>query len=129
MHEPQTACIAKGKAHKDYEFCTKVCVVKGRKIGVISSVKRFSGNPHDRNTLEESLAQSERVRKYIRGTRPKIAVSDRGFIGKTEVDGTQILLLKNRKESSRYKQEVPKKRFITRAAIEPTISHLKRYHA
>jgi IS5 family transposase len=27
LHEPQAACIAKGKAHKAYEFGSKVCVV------------------------------------------------------------------------------------------------------
>ena len=129
LHEPQTACIAKGKAHKAYEFGTKVCVVRGRQTGVITAVKRFAGNPHDSKTLEESLAQSERVRKHIGGTRPIIAGTDRGFRGKTEVDGTQILIPKNRKESSRYKQEVARKRFRARAAIEPTISHLKRNHA
>ena len=129
LHEPQTACIAKGKAHKAYEFGTKVSVVRGRQTGVITAIKRFSGNPHDSKTLEESLNQSERVRKYIGGTRPKIAGTDRGFRGKTEVDGTLILIPKNRKESSRYKQEVARKRFRARAAIEPTISHLKRNHA
>lgn len=129
LHEPQTACIAKGKAHKAYEFGSKVCVVRGRQTGVISSVKRFSGNPHDSKTLEESLSQSERVRKHIGGTRPKIAGTDRGFRGKTEVQGTQILIPKNRNEISRYKQEVARKRFRARAAIEPTISHLKRNHA
>jgi transposase, IS5 family len=129
LHEPQTACVAKGKAHKAYEFGTKVAIVRGRQTGVITAIKRFSGNPHDSKTLEESLNQSERVRKYIGGTRPKIASTDRGFRGKTEVDGTQILIPKNRKESSRYKQEVARKRFRARAAIEPTISHLKRNHA
>ena len=129
LHDPQTACIAKGKAHKEYEFGAKVCVVRGRQTGVISSVKRFSGNPHDSKTLEESLAQSERVRKYIGGTRPEIASTDRGFRGKTEVEGTQILIPKNKKESSRYQQEVARKRFRSRAAIEHTISHLKRNHA
>lgn len=69
------------------------------------------------------------MRKYIGGTRPKIAGTDRGFRGKTEVEGTQIMIPKNKKESSRYKQEVARKRFRARAAIEPTISHLKRNHA
>ena len=129
LHEPQTACIAKGKAHKAYEFGTKVAVVRGRQTGVVSSIKRFLGNPHDSKTLEESLAQSERVRKQIGGTRPEIASTDRGFRGKSEVEGTQILIPKNTKENSRYKQEVARKRFRARAAIEPTISHLKRNHA
>lgn len=129
LHEPQTACIAKGKAHKAYEFGTKVAVTRGRKTGVITSIKRFSGNPHDSKTLEESLAQSQRVREQIGGTRPTIASTDRGFRGVTQVENTQIEIPKNTKEKSKYKQEVARKRFRARAAIEPTISHLKRNHA
>ena len=56
LHEPQVACIAKGKSGKNYEFGTKVAVVRGRKTGIISSIKRFSGNPHDSKTLEESFS-------------------------------------------------------------------------
>ena len=129
LHEPQTACIAKGKAHKQYEFGTKVAVVRGRKTGVISSIKRFSGNPHDSKTLEESLAQSQRVREQIGGTRPAIASTDRGFRGVSQVNDTQIVIPKNTKEKTRYQQEVARKRFRARAAIEPTISHLKRNHS
>jgi IS5 family transposase len=129
LHEPQTACIAKGKAHKAYEFGTKVAVVRGRNTGIITAVKRFLGNPHDSKTLEESLAQSERVRAKIGGTRPEIASTDRGFRGQTQVGTTQILIPKNNKEKTKYKQEVARKRFRARAAIEPTISHLKRNHS
>ena len=129
LHEPQTACIAKGKAHKAYEFGTKVAVNRGRKTGIITSIKRFSGNPHDSKTLEESLAQSQRIREQIGGTRPAIASTDRGFRGVTQVENTQIEIPKNTKEKSRYKQEVARKRFRARAAIEPTISHLKRNHS
>ena len=129
LHEPQVACIAKGKAHKAYEFGTKVAVVRGRKTGVITSIKRFSGNPHDSKTLEESLAQSQRVRTQIGGTRPKIASTDRGFRGITQIENTQIVIPKNTKEKTKYQQEVARKRFRARAAIEPTISHLKRNHA
>ena len=128
LHEPQTACIAKGKAHKAYEFGTKVAVVRGRKTGIITSIKRFAGNPHDSKTLEESLAQSQRVREQIGGTRPTIAATDRGFRGVTQVAQTHILIPQKKKEKSKYKQEVARKRFRSRAAIEPTISHLKRNH-
>src|SRR4028119_1484656 len=68
LHEPQTACIAKGKAHKGFEFGTKTAVVRGRNTGVITAVKRLGGNPHDSKTLQESLDQSERVRTTIGGT-------------------------------------------------------------
>jgi len=129
LHEPQVACIAKGKAHKAYEFGTKVAVVRGRKTGVITAIKRFAGNPHDSKTLEESLAQSQRVREQAGGTRPTIASTDRGFRGITQIASTQIIIPKNNKEKTKYKQEVARKRFRARAAIEPTISHLKRNHS
>lgn len=129
LHEPQTSCIAKGKSGKAYEFGTKVAVVRGRKTGVITSIKRFSGNPHDSKTLEESLSQSQRVRELIGGTRPEIASTDRGFRGVKEVNGTEILIPQNKKASTKYGQEVARKRFRARAAIEPCISHLKRNHS
>lgn len=128
LHESQVACIAKGKSGKAYEFGTKVAVVRGRKTGVISSIKRFSGNPHDSKTLEESLAQSERVRKSVGGTRPKKASTDRGFRGIKVVEGT-VILLPTKKEKTKYEQQVARLRFRARAAIEPCISHLKRNHS
>ncbi|WBX98024.1 transposase [Chryseobacterium gambrini] len=128
LHEPQVACIAKGKSGKAYEFGTKVAVVRGRKTGIITSVKRFSGNPHDSRTLEESLSQSERVRKSVGGTRPTKATTDRGFKGIKEVEGTAILL-PAKKEKTRYGQQVSRLRFRARAAIETCISHLKRNHS
>ena len=128
LHESQVACIAKGKSGKNYEFGTKVAVVRGRKTGIISSVKRFSGNPHDSKTLEESLSQSERVIKSVGGTRPKKAATDLGFRGIKEVEGT-LILLPTKKEKTRYGQQVARLRFRARAAIEPCISHLKRNHS
>lgn len=41
LHEPQVACIAKGKSGKNYEFGTKVAVVRGRKTGISSIKKDF----------------------------------------------------------------------------------------
>ncbi|WP_288376846.1 IS5 family transposase [uncultured Chryseobacterium sp.] len=128
LHEPHVACIAKGKSGKNYEFGTKVAVVRGRKTGVITSVKRFFGNPHDSKTLEASLAQSERVRRSVGGTRPGKASADRGFRGIKEVEGTTILL-PAKKDKTRYGQQVARLRFRARAAIEPCISHLKRNHS
>jgi transposase, IS5 family len=69
------------------------------------------------------------VRTKIGGTRPDIASADRGFRGPAHVGITQIVIPKNIKEKTKYKQEVARKRFRARAAIEPTISHLKRNHS
>jgi IS5 family transposase len=41
LHEPQSTCIAKGKAYKAYEFRTKVAVVRVRDTGIIASIKLF----------------------------------------------------------------------------------------
>jgi IS5 family transposase len=46
LHELDVYCIAKGKAHKKYEFGNKVSVVKALKTGIITSVKSYTGNPH-----------------------------------------------------------------------------------
>ena len=119
LHEPQTACIAKGKAHKAYEFGTKVSVVRGRQTGVITAIKRFSGNPHDSKTLEESLNQSERVRKYIGGTRPKIAGTDRGFRGQIEVDGTLILIPKTERKVRDTNKKLPEKDLKQEPQLNP----------
>ena len=73
--------------------------------------------------------QSQRVRENAGGTRPMIVSADRGFRGITEVNGTQIKIPKVKKEDTRHKQETARKRFRARAAIEPTISHLKRNHS
>lgn len=75
--------------------------------------------------MEESLAQSERVRRSVGDTRPKNATTDRGFRGIKEVEGTAILL-PAKKEKTKYGQQVARLRFRARAAIEPCISHLKR---
>ncbi len=44
LHEPQVACIAKGKSEEAYEFGAKVAVVRGRKTGVIPSVNGWRYN-------------------------------------------------------------------------------------
>ena len=106
LHEPQTACIAKGKAHKAYGLGTKLAVTRGRKTRKITSIKRFAGTPHDSKTLEESLSQSERAKKHIGGTGPTIASINRGSRRKTEVGCTQIYISKTTKEKTKYKKEV-----------------------
>ena len=78
--------------------------------------------------MEESLAQSERVRKLVGGTRPKKVSADRGFRGIKVVEGT-VILLPTKKEKTKYGQQVARLRFRARAAIEPCISHLKRNHS
>nr|WP_255251796.1 transposase [Nitrosomonas ureae] len=61
-----------------------------------------------------------------RGRAAKQAVCDRGYRGKREVNGTQIILPgKGLKKDTRYQKDKKRKQCRRRAAIEPIIGHLK----
>ena len=129
LHEPQVSCIAKGKAHKKYEFGSKVVLVRGAKTGVVTAAHNFKGNPHDSKTLEKTLSQSQRVRAMASGERPGTAVTDRGFRGRKQVGATQVANPDtNTKNKTEYQKRKARKRFRARAAIEPVIGHIKHDH-
>lgn len=129
LHAPEVCCIAKGKEHKPYEFGSKVAMVRGAKSGVITGMANFNTNLYDGHTLEPALTQSERIRTSVGGSRPSVAVVDRGCKGRKQIKGTQICLpsvpVKN---ASPYQKRKARKRFRQRAGIEPTISHVKHDH-
>lgn len=120
LHEPDVACIAKGKAHKAYEFGSKVSIARTKTSGIIVGVLNFKGNPHDSQTIEPTLDQHQK----LTGVRAKVAIVDRGYVKKI-IKGTQVLKPENGKGLSNYQKRKNRLRFRRRAAIEPTISHLK----
>ena len=61
VHEPQTACIAKGKAGCKYEFGQKVSVAVTSKGGWILGALCAPGNPYDGHTLKAQMEQVERL--------------------------------------------------------------------
>jgi len=129
LHEPDVCCIAKGKAHKKYEFGSKVAVVRDADLGVITGMANFNTNLYDGKTLDDALDQSQRVREAVGGNRPQEATVDRGCKGRKEVGGTTIHIPgKPKKGMSAYEKSKIRKRFRRRAAIEPTIGHLKADH-
>ena len=123
IHEPEVQCISKGKEHKKYEFGNKVSIIRSI-TGVILSAASFR-NPYDGHTIEDSLKQTLRMT----GKRIKQLAGDRGYRGKKEVNGTQILIPSVPKaKDSYYKRKKAHDLFCKRAGIEPTISHLKSDH-
>lgn len=123
IHEPEVQCISKGKEHKKYEFGNKVSIIRSA-TGLILGAQSF-GNEYDGHTIEASLAQVERLTQR----KIKILAGDRGYRGKKEVNGTQILIPDVPKPSdSRYQKRKKHKLFCKRAGIEPTIGHLKSDH-
>jgi IS5 family transposase len=122
LHKPFTACIAKGKAHKQYEFGNKIGLVMNPKTWVITAIDAFEGNPHDSNTIEPLLGQMQR----LHGRLPQELVYDRGGKGKAEIMGVKISTPgKPLKRDSAYQKQAKRKKFRARAGIEPVIGHLK----
>jgi len=122
LHEPQVYCIAKGKDHKQYEYGNKVSVASTAKSNLIVGVVSHEHNIHDSHTLPEILNQVT----VSRGKPVKQGVCDRGYRGKREVNGTQIVLPKKAlKTDNRYQRDNKRKQCRRRAAIEPIIGHMK----
>ncbi len=122
LHERQVYCIGKGKDHKQYEYGNKVSVASTAKSNLIVGVVSHENNVHDGHTLPEVLQHIMQTR----GKPVKQAVCDRGYRGKSEVNGVQIILPKKPlKRDSRYQRDKKRKQCKRRAAIEPIIGHLK----
>ena len=129
LHEQETACIAKGKAHKTYEFGSKVTIIRGSKTGVILGALSVTGNPHDSKLLAPSLQQCKRILGNIKGKMPTVAITDRGYRGTKEAEGVEINIpAPGKKNQSKYQKQKTRKRFRARAGIEPVIGHIKHDH-
>ena len=114
-HEPQVACIAKGKAHKPYEFGSKVCLVVTEKTGLALSMKTHLGNPYDGHLLAESKCQAE----INAATTINRILVDRGYRGHDVLDA-EVLVSYTRGLPPNLKKALRRKQ-----AIEPHIGHMK----
>ena len=121
VHEPEVECIAKGKAGKQYEFGNKVSVAVSSRGGWFVGAKSFTGNPYDGHTLNEQMKQ---VKKLI-GDRVSEAHVDMGYRGH-DYDGAITVHVDKRR---RGRTGPALWRWMKRrAAIEPSIGHLKSEH-
>jgi len=121
VHEPEVECIAKGKAGKPYEFGNKVSVAVSSRGGWFVGAKSFTGNPYDGHTLAEQMKQ---VNNLI-GARVREVHVDMGYRGHDYAGNARIYVDK------RQRGRTPKalwKRMKRRAAVEPSIGHLKNEH-
>ena len=82
----------------------------------------FLENPFDGHTIEPLLNQMENNELYL----PKEIIYDRGGKGKSEIKGVKILTPdKSKITDSAYQKQCKRKKFRSRAGIEPIIGHLK----
>jgi len=121
LHAPEVACISKGKAHKPYEFGCKVSIAATSKGGWVIGAKAFHGNPYDGHTLQEAMDQVERISPK----RIDHVFVDKGYRGHNYKGDAEVHVDKT------HRGRTPKslwKWMKRRAAIEPTIGHLKEEH-
>jgi len=100
IHEPEVSCIAKGKAHKQYEYGSKVSFATLPGSNIVVGVVNFQGNPHDSTTLESALKQAE----SISGKRFVNAIVDRGYRGKKKIGNTNIITPGSPRGKSEYQK-------------------------
>lgn len=117
VHEPDVQCIAKGKAHKKYEFGCKVGIVATSRNPFIVGIQAFKGNPFDGHTLAKCVEQAER----LTGRAAKALFVDKGYRGHDYKGNAEVHIAGAKKNVSRTLKGWMKRR----SAIEPLIGHAK----
>jgi IS5 family transposase len=121
VHEPEVECIAKGKAGKQYEFGNKVSVAVSSRGGWFVGAKSFTGNPYDGHTLATQMKQVE----GLIGNKVSEVYVDMGYRGH-DYDGAVTVHVDKRR---RGRTSAARWRWMKRrAAVEPSIGHLKNEH-
>ena len=124
LHAPEVSCIAKGKAHKKYEFGSKVSVASWAGSNVVVGITNFSGNPHDSKTLAHTLAQ---VKQWTGRDYERVLV-DKGYRGHAHLGDTEVIMPGKKRHGSTYVLRKHKRLCKRRSAIEAMIGHLKSDH-
>lgn len=115
LHAPEVECIAKGKAHKRYEFGCKVSLVVTHKQGLVLSSQALHGNPYDGHTLKGALSHAE----SMSGVKIEKSFVDQGY-KKHGVEDSQVIMAKQKGLGGSLKRALKR-----RNAIEPHIGHMK----
>lgn len=117
LHAPEVECIAKGKAHRPYEFGVKASLAVTHREGFVVGAMSCPENPYDGHTLEGQLDQVERLTGQV----PATTFVDRGYKGHgVDPARSQVLISGTRKLSKLLKRDLRH-----RSAIEPGIGHMK----
>jgi IS5 family transposase len=116
VRAPEVECIAKGKAHKRYEFGVKVSIVSTSQERFVIGMQALPGDPYDGHTLSSSLEQV----KHITGRLPTEAYVDHDYKGHGLETLTVWIAGAKRGGTAAIKRKLKR-----RNAIELVIGHLK----
>ena len=116
LHAPEVECIAKGKAHRKYEFGVKVSVATTNRDNFVVGMFAEHGNPYDGHTLTKALRQI----REITGKAIERCYVDRGYRGHGVKETSVFISGRKRGMTPQMKRELKR-----RSAIEPVIGHMK----
>jgi len=116
LHAPEVECIAKGKAHKKYEFGVKVSLAVTQCDNFIVGALALPGTPFDGHTLSAALHQVEQ----LTGVKPEHCFVDRGYRGHG-IQDLSVHIAGQKRGVTRALRRALKRR----NAIEPIIGHTK----
>lgn len=116
LHAPEVSCIAKGKAHKPYEFGCKISFVVTHKEGFVTSSQALHNNPYDGHTLNSALNHSEQ----ITGIKVDNSFVDQGYKG-NGVSSSSVYISGQKRGMTNKLTRMLKRRQM----IEPHIGHMK----
>ena len=118
VHAPEVKCYSKGKAHKRYEFGSKVSVAVSAKTCWVLGVKSFTESVHDVLTLKPALSDVQ----SLTGVCLKRVFVDKGYRGKKHhPEGLEVNVSGQRPSPSRYHRRLARRR----NSVEAVIGHLK----
>lgn len=124
LHEPDVLCLAKGKAHKPYEFGDKISLAVDPKTGLIVAALHLDGRQHDRASLTPTLEQITR----LTGQQPKRIIADLGYRGTSTHGSTTIITPATMKGTSGSTRKRLRRLLRRRQIVEATIGRLKALH-
>jgi IS5 family transposase len=117
LHAPEVVRIAKGKAHRRYEFGSKVAVAVTNREGFVLASKALDGNPYDGHTLSTTLNQVV----AMAGVEPARIYVDQGYRGHDYAHKERVFIARQRRGLT----PTIKRELRRRSAIEPMIGHMK----
>jgi transposase, IS5 family len=117
LHAPEVVCLAKGKAHRPYEFGAKVAVAVTNREGFVLASKALEGNPYDGHTLDATIDQVV----AMTDVEPARIYVDQGYRGHDYAKTDRVFITRQRRGLT----PTIKRELRRRSAIEPMIGHMK----
>jgi IS5 family transposase len=117
LHAPEVVCIAKGKAHRPYEFGSKVALAVTNREGFALASKALEGNPYDGHTLSATVDQVV----ALSGVEPDRIYVDQGYRGHDYAPKERVFIARQRRGLT----PTIKRELRRRSAIEPMIGPMK----